>query len=230
MIKQIKIKVPECNFIRDPQETKLGNAILDTSVSLIDDIGFEAFNFKKLAFRIGTTEASVYRYFENKYQLLLYLDALYWGWMNYQISLATHYLNKEEEKIKTAIGILIQENKPENDIIGMNQYKLIRIIQQEGIKSMLSKNVDDVNKTGAFQNYKQLVGRICEWIKSVRPDFEQSNMLVTTIIEAAHLQHFFVEHLPGLTNAEKGSRKVENFLFQLLNDQLFNTPKIKNYD
>jgi hypothetical protein len=52
-------------------------------------------------------------------------------------------------------------------------------------------------------------------------------MLVTTIIEAAHMQHFFVEHLPSLTNAEKGSRKVENFLFQLLNDQLFNTLNIK---
>jgi AcrR family transcriptional regulator len=227
MIKQIKLEVPECNFIRDPQETKLGIAILDESVILIDEIGFEAFNFKKLAHRIGTTEASVYRYFENKYQLLLYLDALYWGWMNYQISLATHHLEKESEKIKTAFGILIQENNPENDITGLNQYKLIRIIHQEGIKSMLSKNVDDVNKTGAFQNYKQLVARICEWIKIIRPDFEQPNMLVTTIIESAHMQHFFAEHLPSLTNAEKGSKKIENFLFKLLNDQLFNTNNSK---
>jgi AcrR family transcriptional regulator len=222
MIKQIKLNIPECNFIRDPQETKLGNAILDQSIGLIDEIGFEAFTFKKLAIRIGTTEASVYRYFENKYQLLLYLDSLYWALMNYQVSLATHHLNKVEDKIKTALGMLIEENKLNNDLTGLDQHKLIRIVQQEGIKSMLSKNVDDVNKTGAFQNYKQVVARICEWIKIVRPDFEQPNMLVTTIIEAAHIQHFFAEHLPSLTNAEKGSKKVENFLFQLLNQQLFN--------
>ncbi len=223
MIKQIKLNIPECNFIRDPQETKLGNAILNDAVALIDEIGFEAFTFKKLAHRIGTTEASVYRYFENKYQLLLYLDSLYWGWMNYQISLATHHKENIEDKIKTAIEILIEENKIDNDYTGMNQHKLNKIVQQEGIKSMLSKNVDDVNKIGAFQNYKLLVARICDWIKTVRPDFEQPNMLVTTIIEAAHIQHFFAEHLPSLTNAEKGSKNVENFLIKLLNDQLFNT-------
>jgi AcrR family transcriptional regulator len=226
MIKQIKLNIPECNFIRDPQETKLGNAILDEAVVLIDEIGFEAFTFKKLAQRIGTTEASVYRYFENKYQLLLYLDSLYWGWMNYQISLETHHKENIEDKIKTAIEILIKENVIANDFSGMNQHKLNRIVQQEGIKSMLSKDVDDVNKTGAFQNYKQVVARISEWIKIVRPDFEQPNMLVTTIIEAAHIQHFFAEHLPSLTNAEKGSKNVENFLIKLLNDQLFNTLNI----
>ena len=227
MIKQIKLNIPECNFIRDPQETKLGNSILDEAVGLIYEIGFEAFTFKKLAQRIGTTEASVYRYFENKYQLLLYLDSLYWGWMNYKITLATHHLVNEEDKIKTAIGILIEENNLDNDITGMNQHKLIRIVQQEGIKSMLSKNVDDVNKTGAFQNYKLLVARICDWIKIVRPDFEQPNMLVTTIIEAAHIQHFFAEHLPSLTNAKKGNKNVENFLFKLLNEQLFNRSNLK---
>lgn len=227
MIKQIKVNVPECNFIRDPQETKLGNSILDEAVSLIDEIGFESFTFKKLAQKIGTTEASVYRYFENKYQLLLYLDSLYWGLMNYKISLATHHQENLEDKIKTAIGLLIEENTFEHDITGMSQHKLIRIVHQEGIKSMLSKNVDDVNKTGAFQNYKQLVAQICVWIKMVRPDFEQPNMLVTTIIEAAHIQHFFAEHLPSLTNAEKGSKNVENFLFKLLNDQLFNSLNIK---
>ncbi len=227
MIKQIKLDIPACNFIRDPQETKLGLALLDQAIELIDEIGFESFTFKKLAHRISSTEASVYRYFENKYQLLLYLDSLYWGWMNYQITLATHHLIDAEEKIKIAIGILVEENNLYSDLTGLNQQKLIRIIQQEGIKSMLSKNVDNVNKTGAFQNYKQLVARICDWIKTVRPDFEQPNMLVTTIIEAAHIQHFFAEHLPSLTNAEKGSKNVENFLIKLLNDQLFNTLNIK---
>ena len=53
--------------------------------------------------------------FENKYQLLLYLDALYWGWMNYQISLATHHLEKESEKIKTALHQLEEEENENLD-------------------------------------------------------------------------------------------------------------------
>ena len=36
-------------YIRDPQETKLGRNIIHHSILLIDKIGFERFNFKKLA-------------------------------------------------------------------------------------------------------------------------------------------------------------------------------------
>lgn len=40
---------------------------------MIYKTGYEAFTFKKLAEDIGTTEAGIYRYFENKYKLLVYL-------------------------------------------------------------------------------------------------------------------------------------------------------------
>ncbi|MDH5608082.1 MAG: TetR/AcrR family transcriptional regulator, partial [Cyclobacteriaceae bacterium] len=40
---------------------------------MIAQIGFERFNFKKLSTTINSTEASVYRYFKNKHQLLDYL-------------------------------------------------------------------------------------------------------------------------------------------------------------
>jgi AcrR family transcriptional regulator len=37
---------------------------------LINKIGFEEFTFKKLSIEISTTEASIYRYFENKHQII----------------------------------------------------------------------------------------------------------------------------------------------------------------
>ena len=37
----------------------------------------EEFTFRKLAQKINTTEASVYRYFENKHRLLIYILAWY---------------------------------------------------------------------------------------------------------------------------------------------------------
>ncbi|MEM8909339.1 MAG: TetR family transcriptional regulator, partial [Bacteroidota bacterium] len=65
----IKISLNERLYLRDPQETALGQKIIKHSILLIDEIGFEAFNFKKLAQQMDSTEASVYRYFENKHHL-----------------------------------------------------------------------------------------------------------------------------------------------------------------
>ena len=63
----IKFKLNESLYNRDPQDTDLGRKIIKHSIELMDEIGFEAFTFKKLAHRISSTEKSVYRYFENKH-------------------------------------------------------------------------------------------------------------------------------------------------------------------
>ena len=80
-------------YVRDPQHTALGQNIINKGVELIDRLGFEQFTFKKLAEEIGSTEASIYRYFENKHRLLHYLTAWYWSWLEYQIDYETHNCN-----------------------------------------------------------------------------------------------------------------------------------------
>ena len=85
----IRITLNENLYIRDPQESELGKKIIQFSIVLIEDIGFEAFTFKKLAQKINSTEASVYRYFENKHILLIYLVSWYWEWLSYLIEIKT---------------------------------------------------------------------------------------------------------------------------------------------
>ena len=58
---EIKISLNESIYLRDPQDSTLGRNIIKHSILLIDELGFEAFNFKKLAQKIGSTEPSVYR-------------------------------------------------------------------------------------------------------------------------------------------------------------------------
>ena len=87
---QLEIKMNEALFLRNPQSTELGKNILKHGVQLIYKAGFETFTFKKLAEDIGTTEAGIYRYFENKHKLLVYLTAWYWGWLEFQISFHTN--------------------------------------------------------------------------------------------------------------------------------------------
>jgi len=56
------IQINSSIFLKNPETSDLGEKILSGSVEMIFEIGFEQFNFKKLAKKIGSTEASVYRY------------------------------------------------------------------------------------------------------------------------------------------------------------------------
>lgn len=222
MIVQIKLNMPEKSYVKDPQETRLGMAILTSSIDLIDSIGFENITFKKLALEVGTTEASIYRYFENKYQLLLYLYAWYWALMNYRITTETIHLHSNKEKLDYALNMLISRDESSVQISMINQHKLYSIIENEGIKSLLTKNIEAVNQTGAFSNYKEVVSLLSTWINDISPSFPYPNMLVTTIIEGAHMQHYFADHLPRLTNTEDNQDTVKQF-YQLLLTTMLNT-------
>ena len=216
MFLQIKLTVPNCTCLKDPQETNLGVLIMQNSIELIDEIGFEAFTFKKLAQKITSTEASVYRYFENKHQLLMFLYAWYWGKIEYQIHVETLHIEDTEERLFKAVKMLI-EKKYSNDIYAfVDELKLKRIIESEGIKSILNKKVDDVNKNGAFDNYKNLVAKLGGWIQEIMPNYPYPKMLISTIIEGAHIQHFFTEHLPRLTDVKNDNENVESFFIEFL--------------
>jgi AcrR family transcriptional regulator len=226
MILQIKLSLPSCVYLRDPQETKLGISIIQNSIELMDEIGFESFTFKKLATHIDSTEASIYRYFESKNQLLLYLYAWYWAWMHYRVETATEHAEETEEKLITALKILINRSKPNENYPFINEAKLRKIIEYEGIKSILTKRIDEFNNAGAFENYKKLVSLLADWVLTIHPTYLHPNMLITTILEGAHIQHFFAEHLPRLTNTLEleedkiSTDPVEHFFLSMLRNTL----------
>lgn len=216
MILQIKLSIPSSAFIKDPQDTKLGISIIQNSIELIDEIGFEAFTFKKLASKIESTEATIYRYFENKHQLLLYIYSWYWVWMEYRITTATAGIIPPKEKLLTGITLLIARIQEDNKFPFVNEVKLRQIIEQEGIKSILTKKVDIVNKVGVFDNYKNLVRILSNWILEINPHYIYPNMLITTVIEGAHLQHYFSDHLPRLTNNTEAEDSVKEFFLEMI--------------
>ena len=93
MSQRIALQLDETLYLKDPMSSDLGESIVEHGILMLDAIGYEAFTFRKLAERIGTTEASVYRYFKSKHRLLLYLTAWYWSWMEYRLQLATAELS-----------------------------------------------------------------------------------------------------------------------------------------
>lgn len=211
LLSNIKIQVNDNIYLKDPATSELGKKIVGGSIELIDDLGFEAFTFKKLAVKIKSTEASVYRYFENKHKLLLYLTSWYWGWMEYRLVFSIANITSPEERLTKSIR-LITENVEEDSSFGyINEIILNRIVIAESSKSYLIKDVDEVNKEGVFGAYKKLVGRISDIITEMNPDYKYPHMLISTVIEGAHHQRFFAEHLPRLTDEVKGEDSIVNF-------------------
>lgn len=222
MIDSIILKQPEGTYLKDPQGSDLGIKIIKESIELMEEIGIEDFTFKKLSVRIESTEASVYRYFESKHQLLLYLYSWYWGWKMVEIDRATHFISTDFDKLITAMNLLIQQENKAAFAFSFSYEKLRNLIEKEGIKSFLTKKVDDENQIGAFDNYKKLVALLSSWVVATKKDFQFPNMLITTIIEGAHLQHFFGNHLKRLTNHSDTNDNVAEFYKELVQSLLLN--------
>lgn len=60
-------------FRKNPESSRLGTKLIDVALEFLVEQGLERLTFRKLAEQMQSTEASVYRYFTNKYQLLSYL-------------------------------------------------------------------------------------------------------------------------------------------------------------
>ena len=216
-------------FLKNPEHTELGRKIVLHGIQLIHKNGFESFTFKKLAEDIGTSEAGIYRYFENKHRLLVYIAAWYWTWLEYRVAYNTLNIVDPQAKLKKVIQLLA--NTVEDDISTsyVNENILHQIIITEGTKAYLTKHVTEDNKDQLFKPYKDLCAKIGDIILTCNPKYKYSRSLASTIIEMAHFQVFFMHNLPSLTDfgKDKDEQKVVAFLEDLVFCRMRNGNKRK---
>ena len=215
----LKIAVPDKIFIKDPETSDLGKRIIENSIVLIDDIGFDNFTFKKLGIKIGSNESSIYRYFESKHKLLLYLSSWYWAWLEYQLVIETFSISEPNAKLEKAIEVVTKTVAIDSDFSHINEVILYKIIVNESSKSFLTKEVDSENKEGYFEIYKRLITRLEEMILTVKPGFTFALSLASTILEGALHQNFLNEHFPSITNCKDGKTPT-HFFVQLVTNTL----------
>ncbi len=220
---QLQIKMNEALFLRNPEQSELGKKIILHSIQLIHKNGFEAFTFKKLAEDIGTTEAGIYRYFENKHNLLVYITAWYWGWLEFQISYHTNNINDPTVKLKRVIKLLATTVEDDELTGYVDESLLHQIVILEGSKAYLTKQVGEDNKQQFFKPYKDLCGVIGNIILECNPKYKYPKSLASTIIEMAHFQNFFMNNLPSLTDF--GKDKEESKIVAFLEDLVFSSIK-----
>jgi AcrR family transcriptional regulator len=223
----VQIILNENLFLRDPEKSELGKKIIGKSIELINELGFESFTFKKLAVAIESTEASIYRYFENKHRLLVYLMAWYWAWLEFQIDYMTHGIEQPQEKMETMLRVISEAQRYDPHIAHINEAKLHEIVVAESSKVYLTKNVGGEAKEGLFTNYSSLCKRISEIILAVYPDYTYARSLASNLIETAHEQLFFAKNLPSLTDLRIKNNDFSP-LFDFLKHIAFSALKVDN--
>ncbi|NBW35685.1 MAG: TetR/AcrR family transcriptional regulator [Cytophagia bacterium] len=221
----ISFRLNENLFLKDPQNSELGQNIIRASIVLIDQIGFEHFTFKKLAEKIESTEASVYRYFENKHRLLVYLIDWYWTWLDYRMDFAMQNLVTAEERLRAGLRVIIEEKQQDPSFDFVDEQALQRIVMAEFDKTYLTKQVDIDNKDGLFIPYKTVCNKLACEVKKVNPDYPHPHTLISTTMLSANHQVFYARHLPSLTDI-KGEKQVPyQKLYEFCEALIFNSIK-----
>jgi len=211
---QIRLQPSDRLALRDPEDTPLGRNIVRHGLVLMHKLGYEQFTFKKLADEIRTTEASIYRYFENKHRLLLYILNWYWNFLEYLVMFSLQNLDNPEQKIRKVIELLVRQLPEGLDNSGLDKAALYEIVIAESSKVYLTREVDQINEEQLFKPYKDLCGRIASLFLEYNPAFPYPRSLASTLVEMAHFQYFFMMKLPRLTDFA-GNKNVDNVVAYL---------------
>lgn len=213
---------------KDPIQTELGRKIIQHSILLIEEMGIDQFTFRKLAKKIGSTEASIYRYFENKHLLFIYLINWYWEWVKFRIDLQTMNIEDPVRKMKIILRIIVDSSRRNTETPYIDEDILHAIVVREGIKAYHSKSVDEENEEGYFLAYKSLCKKVADSLLEVNPDLKYPKSFASMLIETANNNVYFAQHLPRLTDIKNGTeddlsdqvvKLLEYLVFQPKNNQ-----------
>ncbi|MBL7784084.1 MAG: TetR/AcrR family transcriptional regulator [Saprospiraceae bacterium] len=215
---QFSIQPNEKLALRNPESTELGRKIVREGLLLIQELGYEHFTFKKLAENIQTTEASIYRYFENKHRLLLYFLTWYWNLLEFTVVTSIQNMTDPALKIGKVIDILTSPLPEIAEAAGMNKTALQSVAIAESSKVYLIKEVDDINRERLFKPYKDLCGRIASLFSEFNPAYPYPRSLASTLVEMSQFQPYFKEHLPALTDftEPKEGKQIADYLNHLV--------------
>jgi AcrR family transcriptional regulator len=219
LLSNIKIQVNDKLYVKDPETSALGKKIIQESIILIDNIGFDNFTFKKLGEKIGSNESSIYRYFENKHRLLVYLSSWYWSWMEYRLVFSTSNQSDSWEKLKKAISIVTEKVEDDQKTLHINESILNKIIIAEFTKTFHTKEVDQEIIEGYYTIYIRVINRITAIIKEVKPEYSYAKSLASSVVEGALHQHFLKDHMQTITDCNPTISPTE-FYYNLVENIL----------
>lgn len=154
MLPTLRPDLNEHLYLRDLHATALGRRLLTESVRLLDEIDLEVFTFKSKTLALRSTEASLYRYFENKHRLLTYLVSWHWAWMRFRVSFTMTNVVAPRQRLHLALVTVCAPTSDPPATLDLNKEVLYRVVMAEAREAYLTKEVDADNQAGLFREYK----------------------------------------------------------------------------
>jgi len=206
-------------FLKDPGSSETGKKILEAAVKQITLQGIEHVTFKRLAEAADTVESTVYRYFENKHNLLVYLSAWYWACMEYCLEYETMQPVPAEQQVRKAIDLMAGCCKPDIRMEVSSLDELRELMICEHAKVYMTHEVAEENKDGYFYYMKSFAGKLSRLIQEMNPEYPHARSLAFTMMIALHQQLYVSKNLPSLSSCGKGNdqrKEAADFTFSLL--------------
>lgn len=199
-------------FKKEPESSELGRRIVAEGLPLLYELGFEAFTFRKLAERLQTTEASVYRYFENKHHLLLYYMSMYWLWLEYHLTFGVQNLNDPRVRLHKALEMISMPGKLHWGFDEFSFDRMQELVVAEWGRVYYTREIDAENQAGLFTDYIRFCQRLSEMIAEAAPEYPYPNSLVSATMNVLFVQRFYSGHFPSLSDLQENDQRITHFV------------------
>ncbi len=219
LTQNLELHFPNCLYLKNPKGSEIGESIVEMGAHFLGNFGLEELTFKKLAIEVGCTEATIYRYFNNKQQLLLYILNIYWSWQEYVIVFNCQNIENAEIKLKRVISALA---KPEFEFLANRTFanNVLLTAINEGVKAHYTIHIQNEMDHGKTIGYQRLISRIAEYIEEYNKLYPYSNSMAICLADSALQQLFIQSHHKNKTKTAIGVENIEKFLFSILPNKL----------
>ncbi len=210
------VQLDKTLFVKDPSTSEVGKEIVRQSVKLLAQEGIESFNFKKLSNAIASTETTVYRYFSNKHQLVMYLSSWYWVRLESRILFATANIRDPKEQLQKAVKELSTRIPKGHESPQMEEDLLQELVFNDSWKAFDTNLPNSCNPKSYYLAYEDLCDRLAKIIHSCDKAYKTPKALSSALIDTAHRQMFFQKHLSHISDIGKTNKSIENLLLSMV--------------
>ena len=216
LLEHIVLQLDPGLYQKDPFSSPIGKLILKEGVKQIAHDGLDVFTFKKLATALNSTETTIYRYFTNKHQMIMYLSSWYWSLLEWRIVFATANINDPKTRLQKAIHVLTSRLEADANSLFVDEQLLQDIVNAESYKGYEIHWAKPNDKKGYYLALNSLIDRLAQIIHEADKTNKHPRALALTFVETTQRQSFYAKHLHELTDVGKSQKSLEAFLLSLI--------------
>lgn len=216
ILEHYTVQLDKTLFVKDPSTSEVGKEIVRKSVKLLAKEGIENFNFKKLSQAIASTETTIYRYFTNKHQLVMYLSSWYWVKLESRIVFATANIPDPKEQLQKTIKELCFRIPKSAESNQLDEQLLQELVFNDSWKAFDSNLPTACNPKSYYVAYEDLCDRIAVILHACDKSYKTPKALASALIDTSHRQMFFQKHLSHISDIGKTNKSIENLLLSMV--------------